>query len=151
VYLAFIVFKSMLTATMIRVDWWSGRVESFLQLAALMMVMWKAASGDLWTTREKILAAFLSGSLLLSWHSHSYAFIYELAVLIFLAHGMEFRKILTVHLAVSVTVTLVAVILALSGRIENLTYYQEAHHYRAGWPSALSIRRISARTCSSWL
>jgi hypothetical protein len=131
VYLAFIVFKSMLTATMIRVDWWSGRVESFLQLAALMMVMWKAASGDLWTTREKILAAFLSGSLLLSWHSHSYAFIYELAVLIFLAHGMEFRKILTVHLAVSVTVTLVAVILALSGRIENLTYYQEAHHYRA--------------------
>lgn len=131
VYLAFIVFKSMLTATMIHVDWWSGRVESILQLVALVMVMWKAASGDLWTTREKILAAFLSGSLLLSWHSYSYAFIYELAVLIFLAHGMEFRKILTVHLAVSVVVTLAAVILALSGRIENLTYYQEAHNYRA--------------------
>ena len=131
VYLAFIVLKSMLTATMIPVNWWNPRVENILQLAALVMVMWKAASDDVWTTRERVLAVFLCGSLLLSWHSYSYAFIYELAVLIFLAHGMEFRKILTVHLAVSLAVTLVTVILALSGRIENLTYYQESHNYRA--------------------
>ncbi|MDD6362494.1 MAG: hypothetical protein PUG18_04440 [Lachnospiraceae bacterium] len=131
VYLAFIVLKSMLTATMIPVNWWNTRVENILQLAALGMVMWKAASDDVWTARERVLAVFLCGSLLLSWHSYSYAFIYELAVLIFLAHGMEFRKILTVHLAVSLAVTLVTVILALSGRIENLTYYQESHNYRA--------------------
>lgn len=131
VYLAFIVLKSMLTATMIPVNWWNTRVENILQLAALLMVMWKAASDDVWTARERVLAVFLCGSLLLSWHSYSYAFIYELAVLIFLAHGMEFRKILTVHLAVSLAVTLVTVILALSGRIENLTYYQESHNYRA--------------------
>ncbi len=131
VYLAFIVLKSMLTATMIPVNWWNPRVENILQLAALVMVMWKAASNDVWTARERVLAVFLCGSLLLSWHSYSYAFIYELAVLIFLAHGMEFRKILTVHLAVSLAVTLVTVILALSGRIENLTYYQESHNYRA--------------------
>ena len=131
VYLAFIVLKSMLTATMIPVNWWNTRLENILQLVALVMVMWKAASDDIWTTRERVLAVFLCGSLLLSWHSYSYAFIYELAVLIFLAHGMEFRKILTVHLAVSLAVTLVTVILALSGRIENLTYYQESHNYRA--------------------
>lgn len=131
VYLAFIVLKSMLTATMIPVNWWNTRIENILQLAALLMVMWKAASDDVWTARERVLAVFLCGSLLLSWHSYSYAFIYELAVLIFLAHGMEFRKILTVHLAVSLAVTLVTVILALSGRIENLTYYQESHNYRA--------------------
>ena len=131
VYLAFIVLKSMLTATMIPVNWWNTRLENILQLAALVMVMWKAASDDVWTTRERVLAVFLCGSLLLSWHSYSYAFIYELAVLIFLAHGMEFRKILTVHLAVSLAVTLVTVVLALSGRIENLTYYQESHNYRA--------------------
>lgn len=131
VYLAFIVLKSMLTATMIPVNWWNTRVENILQLAALVMVMWKAASDDVWTARERVLAVFLCGSLLLSWHSYSYAFIYELAVLIFLAHGMEFRKILTVHLAVSLAVTLVTVVLALSGRIENLTYYQESHNYRA--------------------
>lgn len=131
VYLAFIVLKSMLTATMIPVNWWNTRLENILQLVALVMVMWKAASDDVWTTRERVLAVFLCGSLLLSWHSYSYAFIYELAVLIFLAHGMEFRKILTVHLAVSLAVTLVTVVLALSGRIENLTYYQESHNYRA--------------------
>lgn len=131
VYLAFIVLKSMLTATMIPVNWWNTRLENILQLAALVMVMWKAASNDVWTARERVLAVFLCGSLLLSWHSYSYAFIYELAVLILLAHGMEFRKILTVHLAVSLAVTLVTVILALSGRIENLTYYQESHNYRA--------------------
>ncbi|MCI5758558.1 MAG: hypothetical protein MR218_00600 [Eubacterium sp.] len=130
-YLAFIVLKSILTATMIPVNWWNTRLENILQLLALVMVMWKAASGDVWTARERILAVFLCGSLVLSWHSYSYAFIYELAVLLFLAHGMEFRKILTVHLAVSLAVTLVTVTLALSGRIENLTYYQEAHNYRA--------------------
>ncbi|MGO5337885.1 hypothetical protein ACTQZS_13985 [Bilifractor sp. LCP19S3_H10] len=43
-----------------------------------------AASDDVWTTREKVLAAFLCGSLLLSWHSYSYAFIYELAMLMIL-------------------------------------------------------------------
>lgn len=130
-YLAFIVLKSILTATMIPVNWWNTRLENILQLLALVMVMWKAASGDVWTARERVLAVFLCGSLVLSWHSYSYAFIYELAVLLFLAHGMEFRKILTVHLAVSLAVTLVTVTLALSGRIENLTYYQEAHNYRA--------------------
>lgn len=131
VYLAFVVLKSMLTATMIPINWWNIRVENILQLVGLVIVMWKAASDDVWTARERVLAAFLCGSLLLSWHSYSYAFIYELAVLLFLAHGMEFRKILTVHLAVSLAVTLVTVILALSGRIENLTYYQKAHNYRA--------------------
>ena len=130
-YLAFVVLKSILTATMIPVNWWNTRLENILQLLALVMVMWKAASGDVWTARERVLAVFLCGSLVLSWHSYSYAFIYELAVLLFLAHGMEFRKILTVHLAVSLAVTLVTVTLALSGRIENLTYYQEAHNYRA--------------------
>lgn len=130
-YLAFVVLKSILTATMIPVNWWNTRLENILQLLALVMVMWKAASGDVWTARERVLAVFLCGSLVLSWHSYSYAFIYELAVLLFLAHGMEFRKILTVHLAVSLAVTLVTVTLALSGRIENLTYYQESHNYRA--------------------
>ncbi len=104
---------------------WSEGLVTILRILGLLVVTAKMAVGRRWKLGEAILCCFVCGCLIKSWSVCHRTYILELAILIAGAYQVPFRKIAQVYLSVSLAGLLVTMLLAGTGRIENLIYYRQ--------------------------
>ncbi len=77
-----------------------------------------------WSLRDVALGVLICCALIRSWQHVERSYIFELAILIVGAHGIDFGKIIRVHFFAVAAALAVTMILALAGVIENLVYYR---------------------------
>ena len=109
-----------------RLDWDYNTIRQ-LRLVLAVFVGLKLAYERSWGPWELVLAAVLCASLIRSWQRVERLYVFELALLIAGAHGVDYRKILRVWCAVTAAALVGTVALALTGSIENLTYERDGH------------------------
>lgn len=103
---------------------WMYTLVPWTRLALLLFVGAKLARERSWQIGEIVLAALFCGALLRSWQRVERAYIAELALLFVGAHGIDFRKIARVWLAICTAALACTMVLALTGVVENLVYYR---------------------------
>lgn len=110
---------------------WMYTLVPWVRLALLLFIGAKLARERSWRIGEIVLAALFCGALLRSWQRVGRAYIAELALLFVGAHGIDFKKIARVWLAISAAALAGTMVLALTGVIENLVYYRGVHRRMA--------------------
>lgn len=125
-----------------------------LRILSLLLVGARLARAKSWRWGEIILAALICGALLRSWQHVNRSFIFELAVLIAGARGIDFTKILRVHFYAVAAALIVTVALALGGYIENLVYYRDGVSRMAFgiiYPTDFAAQVFFLTACWVWL
>ena len=82
---------------------------------------------DRWTRARLISALAVCGCMAVSWQQVRHGYLLELALLIAGACGMAFSRIVRTYLIVSVPFMVFTTVMALTGHIQNLVYYQDGH------------------------
>ena len=96
-----------------------------MRIVNLLVVGARLARSRSWRPAEILMGLVLCGCLFRSWEHVYRNFVFELALLIAGARGMDFGKILRVHFAAAATALAVTVMLTQAGLIENLIYYRD--------------------------
>lgn len=119
----------VLYTTMIEITWPKHFYQD-LRAILFVTVLLKTAADKSYTKKELIIIGFCGIAFLIAFNRGSYVIFQNLFLLIAGAKGVSAKKIVQAHLIVVVVVMIVAMAGALTGRVENLIYYQAGRRRR---------------------
>lgn len=138
---ALLIAYAFLNTTTFQIEWPLYLYVSLRDLLIILILL-RIGFSERYTKKELLICALVAFVFLFAAHRGEYDYLLSPLLFIVGAKGISWRKILKVFLFTTASLLLVAMISALTGRIENLVYLQEGRRPRMafgiGYPTDFS-------------
>lgn len=129
--LAFVLLVAymFLETTMWEVHWPGKYMDGLLCILA-SLILGRVCFSKNYSVKETVFAVILTVVLLYAWKQNGYVELYYLLLMILGAKDISEKKLMKVYFGITIVLFAIVIVLALTGKIENLVYYQEGHRTR---------------------